>query len=220
MTPGLKAARSRIRLSHGTSEPVVSMLRERLKRRPRKAKSTKGGEASRARHRDGTTRSSVERPVMRLGAKGSCHLVLGNEVNSDESGEELMTEDKPFCISKWAVFSRRGRKSAPTRGPPASMTCRSRTFEKKLKNNLYRDLESHVVGVVHAAAGAKGDDPQGRRQERPLGIPTVGDRVAQMVVKMDLEPKVEPCSIPTATGTGRRSRRWTRSASAGALLAL
>ena len=28
---------------------------------------------------------------------------------------------------------------------------------------------------------------------RPLGIPTVADRVAQMVVKMHLEPLVEPC---------------------------
>jgi RNA-directed DNA polymerase len=34
------------------------------------------------------------------------------------------------------------------------------------------------------------EKPDGR--ERPLGIPTVGDRVAQMVVKMYLEPNVEP----------------------------
>ncbi len=63
-TPGLKAARARIRLSHGTSEPVVSMLRERHKRRPRKAKSTDGGQTSQARHRGGTTRSSDEGPVI------------------------------------------------------------------------------------------------------------------------------------------------------------
>jgi retron-type reverse transcriptase len=29
--------------------------------------------------------------------------------------------------------------------------------------------------------------------KRPLGIPTVTDRIAQMVVKMTLEPKLEPC---------------------------
>ena len=45
-----------------------------------------------------------------------------------------------------------------------------------------------------------GDDPQGRRQQRPLGIPTVGDRVAQMVVKMELEPKVEPLFHPDSYG--------------------
>jgi hypothetical protein len=63
-TPGLKAARSWNRLKHGTSEPVVSMPRERRKRKPREAESTDGGEASGMRHRSGTTRSSDERPVI------------------------------------------------------------------------------------------------------------------------------------------------------------
>jgi group II intron reverse transcriptase/maturase len=34
--------------------------------------------------------------------------------------------------------------------------------------------------------------PKASGGTRPLGIPTVGDRVAQMVVKMELEPKLEP----------------------------
>lgn len=38
--PGLKAARSRIRLRYGTLEPVASMVRERHKRRTREAEST------------------------------------------------------------------------------------------------------------------------------------------------------------------------------------
>ena len=38
------------------------------------------------------------------------------------------------------------------------------------------------------------DIPKGRMAEtRPLGIPTVADRIAQMVVKRYLEPLVEPC---------------------------
>jgi hypothetical protein len=56
MTSGLKAARARIRLRHGTLEPVASMQRERRKRSPRKADSTN------ARHRGGTIRSSDEGP--------------------------------------------------------------------------------------------------------------------------------------------------------------
>lgn len=40
MAPGLKAARSRSRLRHGTLEPVASMSRERHKRRTREAEST------------------------------------------------------------------------------------------------------------------------------------------------------------------------------------
>ena len=35
---------------------------------------------------------------------------------------------------------------------------------------------------------------------RPLGIPTVGDRVAQTVVKMVLEPMVEPSFHPDSYG--------------------
>ena len=41
MTSGLEAARARIRLKHGTLEPVVWMQRERHKRQTREAKSTK-----------------------------------------------------------------------------------------------------------------------------------------------------------------------------------
>jgi len=35
--------------------------------------------------------------------------------------------------------------------------------------------------------------PKGDGKTRKLGIPTVGDRIAQMVVKMMLEPLIEPC---------------------------
>jgi retron-type reverse transcriptase len=36
--------------------------------------------------------------------------------------------------------------------------------------------------------------------ERILGVPTVADRVAQMVVKMLLEPKLEPVFLPDSYG--------------------
>ena len=61
---GIKAARARIRLGDGTLEPVVSMLREKDKRKPRECESTD------ARHRGGTTRSSVEGSVMDLEPRG------------------------------------------------------------------------------------------------------------------------------------------------------
>ena len=38
---------------------------------------------------------------------------------------------------------------------------------------------------------------------RVLGVPTVSDRIAQMVVKLQIEPILEPvffCQIPMATG--------------------
>ena len=68
---GTKAARSQIRLEHGTLEPVASMLREKPKRTTREGESTEErAERSSARHRDGTTRSSVEGRVMRLERRG------------------------------------------------------------------------------------------------------------------------------------------------------
>jgi len=54
---GLKAARARIRLGHGTLEPVVPMQREKPKRGHREGESTDAG------HRGGATRSSAEGPV-------------------------------------------------------------------------------------------------------------------------------------------------------------
>lgn len=63
MASGIEMARSSCRHGYGTWEPVVSMLREKLKRRTRESQSTN------ARHRGGVMRSSVERVVMTSGAK-------------------------------------------------------------------------------------------------------------------------------------------------------
>src|SRR5438876_9320398 len=70
-TPGAEAARTRIRLRHGTLEAVVSMTRERPKRGDRKAESTeRRAERSPARHRGGMTRSSDEGSVIDLERRG------------------------------------------------------------------------------------------------------------------------------------------------------
>lgn len=55
---GMETARARIGLGNGTLEPVASMRRETLKRKPRESLSTD------ARHRGGTIRSSVEGRVI------------------------------------------------------------------------------------------------------------------------------------------------------------
>jgi hypothetical protein len=64
MASGLKAARAWIRPQHGTFEPVAPMPREQPQRGDRKGLSTNAG------HRDGTTRSSEEGPVMGLEPRG------------------------------------------------------------------------------------------------------------------------------------------------------
>ncbi len=110
-----------------------------------------------------------------------------------------MAEDKPFCISKWAVLDAWKRVRA-NKGAAGIDGVSVTQFERNLKNNLYRiwnrmSSGSYVPPPVKRVMIPK---PDGR--ERPLGIPTVGDRVAQMVVKMYLEPKVEPLFHPDSYG--------------------
>ena len=65
-------------------------------------------------------------------------------------------------------------------------------FERSLEDNLYKLWNrmasgSYVPPPVKAVIIPKKDGG-----ERVLGVPTVADRVAQMVVKMAFEPNVEP----------------------------
>ena len=67
-----------------------------------------------------------------------------------------------------------------------------RDFEKQLKDNLYiiwnrMSSGSYVPPPIKAVK-----IPKGKGKTRMLGIPTVSDRIAQMVVKLHLEPKIDP----------------------------
>ena len=74
-------------------------------------------------------------------------------------------------------------------------------FEKKLDNNLYRIWNRLSSGSYMPPAVKRVLIPKADGKQRPLGIPTVGDRVAQMIVKWELEPKVEPMFHPDSYGT-------------------
>ena len=45
--------------------------------------------------------------------------------------------------------------------------------------------------------------------ERILGVPTVADRVAQMVVKQVIEPNLDPIFLADSYGYRPKNRRWT-----------
>ena len=110
-----------------------------------------------------------------------------------------MAESKPFCISKWAVQSAWDKVRAK-KGAAGVDDVSIKQFEKKLKNNLHRIWNRMSSGSYVPPPVLRVMIPKADGKQRPLGIPTVGDRVAQMVVKMELEPEVEPLFHPDSYG--------------------
>ena len=73
-------------------------------------------------------------------------------------------------------------------------------FERNLTNNLYR-LWNRLSSGSYFPPPVKGVAiPKKTGGERILGIPTVSDRIAQMVVKLEFEPQVEPHFLPDSYG--------------------
>lgn len=64
-------------------------------------------------------------------------------------------------------------------------------FEKNLKNNLYKLWNRMSSGCYFPPAVKAIPIPKKSGGTRVLGVPTVRDRIAQMVVKLVFEPKVE-----------------------------
>jgi RNA-directed DNA polymerase len=73
-------------------------------------------------------------------------------------------------------------------------------FEKNLKNNLYKLWNRMSSGTYFPPPVRSIGIPKKDGGERRLGIPTVSDRIAQTVVKMYLEPLVEPHFHPDSYG--------------------
>jgi RNA-directed DNA polymerase len=65
-------------------------------------------------------------------------------------------------------------------------------FEIKLKSNLYCIWNRMSSGSYMPQAVKLVEIPKRNGATRPLGIPTVSDRIAQMVVVLMLEPELEP----------------------------
>ena len=73
-------------------------------------------------------------------------------------------------------------------------------FEENLKDNLYKLWNRMSSGSYFPPAVRYVEIPKSDGKTRKLGIPTVSDRIAQMVVKMQLEPMVEPHFHPDSYG--------------------
>jgi len=101
-----------------------------------------------------------------------------------------MSEAKSFCISKWEVWEAYRRVKA-NKGAAGVDEQSIADFERKLKDNLYKLWNRLSSGSYFPPPVRTVKIPKADGGERKLGIPTVSDRVAQMVVKLRLEPEVD-----------------------------
>ena len=102
-----------------------------------------------------------------------------------------MDKAKPFCIPKREVWN--AYKRVKANQGAAGVDGQSITeFEEGLSNNLYRLWNRLSSGSYFPPPVLRVDIPKGDGRTRPLGIPTVTDRIAQMVVRRHLEPILEP----------------------------
>jgi len=113
--------------------------------------------------------------------------------------EEPITKTKPFSICKQVVWEAYRRVKA-NRGAAGVDGQSIKDFEVDLKDNLYKIWNRMSSGSYFPPPVRAVDIPKRDGRSRRLGIPAVSDRVAQMVVKMYLEPDVEPIFHPDSYG--------------------
>jgi RNA-directed DNA polymerase len=110
-----------------------------------------------------------------------------------------LNKTKSFLISKLTVWDAYKRVKA-NKGSAGYDHQSINDFEKDLKDNLYKIWNRMSSGSYFPPPVLRVEIPKGDGKTRPLGIPTVSDRIAQMVVKMVLEPGLEKHFHPDSYG--------------------
>ncbi len=110
-----------------------------------------------------------------------------------------MSEAKPYDIPKRLVWEAYQRVKA-NRGAGGVDRVSLEAFDKDLKGNLYKIWNRMSSGSYFPPPVRLVEIPKDNGGTRPLGIPTVGDRIAQTIVKMVLEPVVDPKFHPDSYG--------------------
>ena len=110
-----------------------------------------------------------------------------------------MDEAKPFKIPKrdvWEAFKRVKANQGAAGVDGQSIA----DFEANLKGNLYKLWNRMSSGSYFPQPVRRVDIPKADSGTRPLGIPTIADRVAQEVARRFLEPILEPVFHPDSYG--------------------
>ncbi len=93
-----------------------------------------------------------------------------------------MNKAKPFCISKREVWEayKRVKVNKGAAGVDGQSIAK---FEEDLKNNLFKIWNRMSSGSYFPPRVRRVEIPKDNAGTRPLGIPTVADRIAMTVVK-------------------------------------
>jgi RNA-directed DNA polymerase len=102
-----------------------------------------------------------------------------------------MSTTKAFDIPKTLVWNAYQSVKRSAGGPGVDGQSMEE-FEGDLRNNLYKIWNRMSSGSYFPPPVRLVEIPKPDGRLRPLGIPTIGDRIAQAVVKQYLEPIVEP----------------------------
>ena len=136
--------------------------------------------------RDGLTSSSCEGAVMALEPRGQ----TGNGKEQQQKWKIAPDHQKTYKISQEEVKNawRRIRAKGGIGGIDRESI---KSFEAKLEKNLYKLWNRMSSGSYHPQAVMRVEIPKGKGETRPLGIPTITDRIAQEVVRARFEPVME-----------------------------
>jgi len=158
------------------------MLREKCKWKTHKDESTAAAD------RGGMACSSNEASVIGVERRGD--VVRSGSLGQPPVGRSPSDQTKPFKITKRQVYE--AYKRVKANGGAAGVDRQSlKDFEEDLSDNLYKLWNRLASGSYHPPAVRRVEIPKGSGGVRPLGIPTVADRIAQTVVKQAIEPEIE-----------------------------
>ena len=120
----------------------------------------------------------------------------------ETTGNRMMTErttDKPFSITKRQVYE--AYKAVKSNQGAAGVDKETiEQFDANLQGNLYKLWNRMSSGSYFPPAVRAVSIPKKSGGERILGVPTVADRVAQMVVKQLIEPDLDPIFLADSYG--------------------
>ena len=107
--------------------------------------------------------------------------------------------DKPFSIDKKLVYE--AYKAVKANAGAAGVDRQTiEQFDADLRDNLYKIWNRMSSGSYFPPPVRAVSIPKKNGGQRILGVPTVADRVAQMVVKMVIEPDLDSTFLPDSYG--------------------